>query len=260
MNYRHIFHAGCFADVHKHAILSVLLQAYVDKQKPFVYIDTHAGIGEYDFDREEVRRNPEFQTGVSRFLESEDPDLNTLPYSSLLKPYQTASGLRGYPGSPVIAEKLVSDMASLILNEMHPDDVETLKHEFKGHPATHIHHRDAYEFLPAILPPEPRRAVILIDPPFEAKTEYRDLVGLVKKAMQRFPQGCYQIWYPIKDHQSAELVASLKSFLPQPPLVSELLVNTEGLLGSGVIVINPPWNSEERINAITQKLTSLFNL
>lgn len=262
MNYRHIYHAGGFADVHKHVLLSIILQAYQLKNKPFFYIDTHAGIGEYDYSREEVSRSPEYLEGIQRFILSSDPEFQALPYWEIVKAYQTPSGFVGYPGSPAIADQFLDSNAEIILNEMHPEDALTLKSLFKENPRVHIHQRDAYEFLPAILPPDPRRAVVLIDPPFEKKSEFDDLFKLIQKSWQRFPQACYLIWYPIKDNKPSELSRKLRHFLPEAPLISELIIkNSEfesGLLGSGVAIINPPWPTEEKIKLITKKLQELF--
>lgn len=255
MNYRHAFHAGNFADVFKHVIETLILEYLCSKPKGFTYIDTHAGIGLYDLTSEAAKRSPEYQNGISRILQLPNsvPELAT--YLRIIKFYQQASVLRYYPGSPQIANYFLREQDQMILNEYHPEDFLQLKNLFSTQKNCHCHHRDAYEFLPAVLPPTPRRGLILIDPPFEQENEFRAIANLINKAMMRFEQGIYMLWYPIasKDHQKC--IDSLLRKIKHPLLHTVMTIKPtpiirQNLIGNGVIIINPPWQLEKMLKQI----------
>ncbi len=261
MNYRHIYHAGSFADVYKHAVLCSLLQALCLKDKPYCYIDSHAGVGLYDLNSAEALRSPEYQFGIEKLLIlPEVPDILS-EYLNIVKSYQDEASLRFYPGSPLIAAHFMRAHDHLILNELHPQDVKALKQNCAKIPNLHCHQRDAYEFLPAILPPVPRRACILIDPPYEKTDESRRIVQTLEKCVKRFATGIYMIWYPIvhaRDHQS--LVFLLQKHIQLPMIYNEIQLThkAEGLLGTGMIIINPPWQFESRLKTLTDWCQKFF--
>lgn len=260
MNYRHIYHAGNFADVFKHVVLCLILENLKSKGKPFCYIDTHAGLGLYDLTASEVSRSPEYQQGIAKLLNTATHSEELSHYLAIIHAFQKDNTLTHYPGSPLIATHFIGEQDKLILNEWHPQDFISLKRTMYEYPNTHCHHRDAYEFLPAILPPTPKRAVILIDPPYEKTSEYDDIVNVLKKSLKRFETGIYMLWYPIVDDTHHKLVQRIKALTDKPVINYELLSTTKktGLLGSGVMVINPPWNVENNIKKALTKLQSLL--
>lgn len=260
MNYRHIYHAGNFADVFKHVILCIVLDSLRSKGKPFCYIDTHAGLGIYDLSADEAARSPEYQHGIAKLLSAHTDSDELSPYITIVKSLQHGEPLSHYPGSPLIAAQFLGEHDQLILNEWHPDDAKTLKRNMKHHHAAHCHQRDAYEFLPAVLPPTPKRALILIDPPYEKVSEYDDIVKVLQKSLKRFETGIYMLWYPIVSDSHHMLVKQIKSAINKPMIHYEMRSKSKqtGLLGSGVIIINPPWKVEDSITKATAALNTLL--
>src|SRR5689334_13642695 len=161
MNYRHVFHAGNHADVFKHAALVFILERLREKPQPFSVLDTHAGIGLYDLTSDAARRSPEFEAGIVKAMAAR---LASAPaYLELVE----AMGPGIYPGSPEIVARMLRPDDRLMACELHPADVETLKARYRADPRIAIHHRDGYEAVGGLLPPDPRRGLVLIDPPFE---------------------------------------------------------------------------------------------
>lgn len=264
MNYRHIFHAGSFADVFKHCILSLILEKMSEKDKAFSYIDTHAGIGLYDLQSEAARRSPEFEKGIKKLLSDPNPIPELTPYLNIVKKFQPSNQLAYYPGSPLFANAMLRTQDKMILNEYHPEDFQLLKTNLGKDPQLHYHHRDAYEFLPAVLPPTTKRGVILIDPPFERDDEFSAILEVVKKSGKRFSQGVYMIWYPIVSQRYQTFVKQMISNAFGSVLISELsldkiyFVKTQ-LVGCGVVIINPPWQLDIAVKKVTAYLWQLFN-
>lgn len=262
MNYRHFYHAGNFADVFKHALLVAVIESLKQKNKPFSYIDTHAGIGDYDLRREETQRSKEYSEGIKKLLTSKSiaPELNV--FCALIKAYQKKFP-HHYPGSPMLAKELLREGDQMMLNELHPDDFQVLKLNVGKSAAIHCHHRDAYEFLPAILPPKPARGCILIDAPFEKREEFGAIIDCLKKSIPRFQNGIYMVWYPIVSLQHRQFTRQILREKFGPKLVSEICLTAipeqkSGLIGCGMIIINPPWQIEKTIAPIAQALTQLF--
>lgn len=259
MNYRHIFHAGNLGDVFKHAVLCALLDYFQQKDKPFCYIDTHSGIGLYDLQCGQSRRSPEYLKGIAKIFNAKNLPSELKSYLEIISSYQSTDELSIYPGSPAIAQHYLRPQDHMILNEYHPEDFITLKNNLGKNSQIHYHHRDAYEFLPAILPPSPRRALILIDPPFEGTEEFDWLITLVEKMQVIFPQGVYAIWYPIVTNEHKSFLRTLKKICQLPLSIFEFALakpNPEnpGLVGCGMAIINPPWKIENSITTITQYL------
>lgn len=257
MNYRHAFHAGNFGDVLKHVVLLELLQALHRKPNPVHLIDTHAGLGLYDLASDEAQRSGEYRFGVGAVLA--DPNAaKILPrYWDALKRLNPdlkpgGSGLRRYPGSPWLLQDSVRAGDRVTLCELHPQDAETLKRNIGRDPAVAIHHRDGFEALKALTPPTPRRGLALIDPAFEAKDEFDTLTKAVLLAHQRWATGQLAVWYPIKDQKSIDRWATaLAKQLQAETLRIELTVrpakDAKQMNGSGLIVVNPPWQLAETL-------------
>ncbi len=270
MNYRHIYHAGIFADVVKHVVLVELVLAMQRKDKGFCYLDTHAGIGRYDLRSVEAQKTLEHEEGILKVLKAEHAPEGLRRYLSIVEEANNAldSRLRGndvrrpreggdpafqfYPGSPCIAQSLLRPQDRMILNELHPEDVQTLKQEFKRDAQVSIHQRDAYEFLQAVLPPAEKRGLILIDPAYEKTDELERLLESLQKVLKKFSNGVYAIWLPIKDQSYQDFYKNLKTHISQEMLIAELtLVDVPeqafGLIGCAMIIVNPPFQLKENL-------------
>ena len=270
MNYSHHYHAGSFADVVKHILLSLLLQHLIKKENGFCYIDTHAGAGLYDLRSNQAEKTAEYKTGINLIMQERDslpksctPFLNLIERLQIDAPHK----LRYYPGSPSVAAHFIRPQDQLILNEKHPTIFAELKERFKRDDQVALHERDAYEFLPAIVPPKNYgRALILIDPPFEQKTELADITEALKKSLAKFPHGMYLVWLPITDKKSRLVIPhELRALLPDEKhlfiemTVADDIFEQTGLLGSGFIIINPPWQFEQEVKPILKSLWSILS-
>lgn len=257
MNYRHIYHAGNFADVLKHAVLARLIEYLKLKDKPFRVIDTHAGIGIYDLSSEEAQKTGEWHGGVGKLLGKDLPkDVAPLlaPYLDAIKALNASSNVRLYPGSPKLARMLLRKQDRLSLMELHPADYETLRGNFEGDFQTRVTHLDGWLALNAHLPPKEKRGLILVDPPFEEPDEYERMVDGLAKAWRKFPTGVYCLWYPLK--RGAPIKDFMKALydLEIPRMLCvELSVRSEredGLAGSGLVVVNPPYTLKAELDVL----------
>ena len=270
MNYRHLFHAGSFADVFKHAALVLVLDRLLAKEKPFVVIDSHAGAGLYDLWAPEAGRGGEWRTGIQRLMAASDPPAEVRAYLSLVQQINPDGALRWYPGSPLLAALRLRRQDRLAAIERHPDEAAGLRTALSGKSAGRIEIRegDGYAALKALLPPTPRRGVVVIDPPYESPDEGEHLVRALKAAWRRWPTGHYLVWYPTKD---PELVAALHRAAAElteakldegEPLVAELHLPSLGgegrLSGCGLLLLNPPWQIEEVLSRLLPALAALL--
>ncbi|MBR9830439.1 MAG: 23S rRNA (adenine(2030)-N(6))-methyltransferase RlmJ, partial [Oceanospirillales bacterium] len=195
LSYQHGFHAGNFADVHKHLLLTLLLQALNRKTKPWNYLETHGGRARYDLTSAQASKTGEFQAGIARIWQQPAPAA-AQAYLEQVCALNTEA-LTAYPGSPLLAAQLAREHDRISVMELHPAEAEALKAVFRQDARVAVHHRDGYEGVLSLLPPKPNRGVVLIDPSFEVKQEYADLVQFVSKAYQRWSNGCFAIWYPL---------------------------------------------------------------
>ena len=262
MNYRHAFHAGNHADVLKHATLARVLHHMLEKPKPFLFLDTHAGIARYDLTAAESTRTGEAEDGIAKVWAADPPPPALKGYLALIRRINR-EGLRWYPGSPSIARLLLRPEDRIELCELHPEDAQALKRATAGDKRVHVRREDGYHALKALLPPPERRGVVLIDPPFEARDEAERLVKGVGHALRRFATGTYLIWYPIKDLPPVEaLHRALAETGARRQLVAELWINQPNspmlLNGSGLVVINPPFKLENWLEEALSALVRLF--
>jgi len=255
MNYRHAYHAGNFADVLKHAVLSLALVHLKKKEAPFRVIDTHAGIGMYDLAGEEAGKTGEWRGGIGRLLGA---DAAPLPAAAaeLMKPYLSAVEAlnpdvapRRYPGSPCLALALMRPDDRLVANELHPEDAATLRRTLARDRRAKVLELDGWLALKAQLPPKERRGVVLVDPPFEEAGELDRIATGLDNARRRFSGGIYLLWYPIKDLRPvARFHQALAKVAPPESLAIELLIRApddpDRLNGCGLIVLNPPFTLE----------------
>jgi 23S rRNA (adenine2030-N6)-methyltransferase len=262
MNYRHIYHAGNFADVLKHAVLARLVRYMQQKDKAFRVLDTHAGIGLYDMSSEEAQKTGEWRDGIGRLINADLPKEAAEilePYISAVRELNPDMGADGnvthYPGSPKLARMLFRPQDRLSAMELHPDDCNTLSRLFEGDYQARVTELDGWLALGAHLPPKEKRGIVLVDPPFEIEGEYERLVDGLSKAYRRFSTGTYCLWYPIKKGAPiAEFHAALKDLEIPKMLCAELSVRsdreTTGLSGSGLIIVNPPYTLKDELHAI----------
>ena len=202
MNYRHGFHAGNFADVFKHILLTRLLLYLARKDAPFRVIDTHAGEGAYDLSSDEASRSGEWREGIARLAGAElAPTLRELlaPYLDIVGPLDAEGCPALYPGSPVIARRLMRAQDRAIFCELRPDAYEALRARFARDKSVKTIHIDGYMGLSAFAPPKERRGLVLIDPPFEQRDESRAMLDAFREAYRKWPTGIYALWLPIKD-------------------------------------------------------------
>jgi 23S rRNA (adenine2030-N6)-methyltransferase len=263
MNYRHAFHAGAPADVLKHATLARVLSYMLEKPKPFLFLDTHAGIARYDLEAEEAKKTGEADEGIRKLWDLDPVPPPLKPYLQLVKRINR-EGLRWYPGSPGIARLMMRPEDRIELFELHPHDMMALKRATAGDQRVTVKREDGYHALKALLPPAERRGVVLIDPPFESKDEAEQLVKGVENALRRFATGTYLIWYPIKDRPPVDaLHQALKATGARNQLVCELWMSEPLspmiLNGSGLVVINPPFKLENWLKEALPAMVRIFN-
>ena len=252
MNYRHAYHAGNFADVLKHCVLIALLEALQAKPRPLCYMDTHAGAGVYDLEGESARKTAESDQGIGRLaaLTGLDPLLDR--YLALV----AAEGPRRYPGSPRLAARMLRGDDQAQLCELHPDEARALRELFRDDARVHVHQRDGYAAMKALLPPAQRRGLVLIDPPYEEQAgEFTRIQTTLDAALGRWPNGVYAVWYPIKLGRDLQPFRRwLGRCAATTVLDVELLVRPDSvpqrLNGAGVAILNPPWRLDERLDAL----------
>lgn len=255
LSYRHSFHAGNHADVVKHIVQSLILDALKQKDKPFVYHDTHSGVGRYDLQDERSEKTGEFKQGIARIWSRDDIPTEIATYINAIKALNNSDELRYYPGSPKVARAQIRDQDRMVLTELHPSDFPLLLQEFRGDRQVKIYQEDAFARLKASLPPKERRGVVLIDPPYELKHEYQDVVKAIKQSYQRWATGTYAIWYPVVYRETIDnMLQGLKDLNIRNILQIELGVEPDteerGMTASGMIVINPPWKLASQMEQI----------
>ncbi|WEM42347.1 23S rRNA (adenine(2030)-N(6))-methyltransferase RlmJ [Photobacterium sp. DA100] len=255
LSYRHSFHAGNHADVVKHIVQSLILDALKQKDKPFVYHDTHSGVGRYDLQDERSEKTGEFKQGIARIWQRDDIPADIASYIDAIKVLNDGDKLRYYPGSPKVARAQIREQDRMVLTELHPSDFPLLLQEFRGDRQVRIYKEDAFARLKGSLPPKERRGVVLIDPPYELKHEYMDVVKAIKESYKRWATGTYAIWYPVVYRENIDkMLKGLEGLGIRKILQIELGVEPDteerGMTASGMIVINPPWKLESQMQAI----------
>jgi len=253
MNYRHAFHAGNFADVHKHSVLVRILVHLRRKPAAFRVIDTHAGAGRYDLLAPEPSRSGEWHDGIERVWEARrqqhGPDALLAPYLAAVVALNPDGRLRIYPGSPLIVKYLLRPQDRLIACEIEPRSAAALAAALRGDARAKAVAIDGWTALGAYVPPKERRGLVLIDPPFEDAADFLHLSSALAAAYRKWPTGIYLMWYPIKDRAAPDALARRLQKLALPNVLRcELTLGPPraeaGLVGSGLIVVNPPFTLE----------------
>ena len=257
MNYRHGYHAGNFADVIKHIALIAILTHLKKKEAPFAVIDTHGGRGLYDLAGEEAKKTGEATNGIGRLRDLAGP----LP-PSLAAYLEIAGQGTAYPGSPLIAARLLRPTDRLVAIEKHPQEAAALRDALAPWRKAMVEEADAYARLPKLLPPPERRGLILIDPPFEAADEFEQLAAALRAAWRRFATGIYLVWYPVKTQGAVDaFVGETLATGVGSALTIEIAVDAppapdgrEKLSRAGLLVLNPPYGFAEEIGAVLARL------
>ncbi len=264
MNYRHHYHAGNYADVFKHALLLLLIRAMQRKEKGFLYLDTHAGRGGYDLSMPSLlpdgkTREPEYPAGIGRLWGAADLPPILADYLALVRRFNDRHGavgeaLKFYPGSPWLAKLLLRPQDRMALCELRPDDAEALEAEFVRESRVTVQVTDGYAGLKALLPPLEKRALVLIDPPFEAKREFADIAAGLKDALKRLPGAVIAVWYPITERARTDEFHRVLLELAAPAFYAELNIAGEEsplrMKGCGLLILNPPWQVDGEIRAL----------
>lgn len=256
MNYRHAYHAGNHADVLKHLVLSRLLALLAKKDAPYAYLDSHAGIGLYDLRGDQASRTGEWLEGIQRVWQADDVPALFDDYLGVIRALNPDGQLRYYPGSPEVARELSREQDRLQLNEKHPEDGQLLKANMKYDRRVAVHLGEGWHVPRALLPTAQKRAVLLIDPPFEQVDELQRCAQAMKESIARMRQAVVAIWYPIKDQRQLKRFYQDLQGTGAPKLLRvELLVHAAdnadvGLNGSGLAIANPPWGLEDELRSV----------
>ncbi len=258
LSYRHAFHAGNHADVLKHFVLVCLMRYLAKKDKPFWVIDTHAGAGAYGLDAGYAAQNAEWENGIARLWTRTDLPEDLADYVALVRDMNPQDRLNFYPGSPYLAWKLLRPEDRLRLFELHPTDVDLLGKTFKesgrsGGRQVMVTQGDGFAGLKSLLPPPPRRALVLMDPSYEDKRDYGRVVDAMKDSLKRFATGTYALWYPMLQRPEAMRLPDRLHHLEVDWLDVSLSVSRPskdgfGMHGSGMFIANPPWTLAATLN------------
>ncbi len=265
MNYRHAYHAGNFADVLKHIVLMRVIEYLKAKDKAFRVIDTHAGRGLYDLGGEEAAKTGEWQDGVGRLIADPPPgkagDL-IRPYLDLLGDKELMPAGR-YPGSPLIARRLLRKQDRLTAIELHETDAGHLKDLFDGDHQVRVIHLDGWLAPAAQLPPKEKRGLVLIDPPFEQPGEFDRLAGAIEAGFKRWPGGTCLAWYPVKNLREVEAFRARLRTGPVRNVIDITLSVREPAPreaprfdGCGLVAVNAPWTLETEMKAVLPALAA----
>lgn len=262
--YRHLFHAGNFADIFKHALLTRLLIALGKKEKPYCYLDTHAGIGRYDFTHAWAQKAREYETGISRLWERHDIPPALAPYLEAVKAENTGRKLRFYPGSPLIAKRFVRPIDRMVLSELNKTDFAALKATFERDRQVAVHLLDGYQALKAFLPPKERRGLVLIDSSFDRAGEFARITQALAQAHARWETGMVAIWYPLMEPAAMRnFEHDIEQLGIRKILKLELQIQDRDLTvtipGCGMLLVNPPWRFEDEARPLLRWLWSVLS-
>ncbi|WP_435235628.1 23S rRNA (adenine(2030)-N(6))-methyltransferase RlmJ [Psychromonas sp. PT13] len=254
LSYRHSFHAGNFADVLKHTVSTSILNYMLKKDKPFCYLDTHSGCGAYSLDSNEALKTNEFLNGIGPLWGRTDLPDPVADYLEQVTEFNAQSELNFYPGSPSIALQMLRDQDRMFLFELHPNEFTNMRENFSGNRQIKMANSDGLKGLIANMPPKERRGFVLIDPSYEIKTEYQQVVDTLIKAHKRFATGTYALWYPVVDRQT---ISTMERELVQSGIKNIQLFELglskdsmeKGMTSTGMIVINPPWTLKADMEA-----------
>ena len=255
LSYRHSFHAGNHADVLKHWLCVLTAEYMGQKDKPFLYVDTHAAVGVYSLHSSDAKKTAEADAGIKALWDKDVPaGMNS--YIDLIKSLNPPNKLSRYPGSPWFVTQCLRGTDKARLFELHPQDFVLLNKNFSDKRNVKVEKLDGFTGLKSLLPPPQKRAMVVIDPPYEQEHEYKLVVTAMKDSLKRFPNGVYVVWYPLinrpsmnsanKQNMAEKMAGQLSRLGAKSFLDVRFWVNgkdeTKGMYGSGMAIINPPWN------------------
>ena len=252
LSYRHSFHAGNFADVLKHTVATSIINYMLKKDKPLCYLDTHSGCGAYSLQSDEALKTNECDNGIVQLWGRTDLPAPVAAYLEQVVEFNAQSQLEFYPGSPSIALQMLRDRDRLFLFELHPNEFTNMRENFSGNRQIKMANSDGLKGLIANMPPKERRGFVLIDPSYEIKTEYHEVVDTLIKAYKRFATGTYALWYPVVNRHTIDTMEQelINSGIKNIQLF-ELGIGADslekGMTSSGMIVINPPWTLQKEM-------------
>ena len=261
LSYRHGFHAGGWADVHKHVAVALLLRHLCQKSTAFVVLDAFAGDAAYDLAGPEATKTREFETGIARIWEAGDAPHGVAEFLATVRDFNGSThAIARYPGSPALARAAMREGDRLILNELHPTAHRALAVWARGDSRISVHKRDAVELLGALVTPQLRRGLILIDPAYEVKSEYETVPEAIASVVKTWPQGIYAVWYPVlAEARHRALLASLHRVLTDMDGIEAVVTQIappsnpsgpqRGMRGAGMVIINQPWHFRDDMNA-----------
>lgn len=257
LSYRHSFHAGNFADLLKHIVLVEIFEHLLQKDKPFEYIDTHSGAGLYNLKSADAQKLQEHAGGISRLNSKEFPELAR--YFEVVNSFNPTGGLMFYPGSPSFAKFFLRPQDRAWLYELHPKDYQSLRKNMADRKTMRVQQQDGFGGLNSILPPTAKRGLVLIDPSYEIKSDYEELVKHLVNAHKKFSHGIYAIWYPVIsrktiDKMERNIIKSGITNIQRFELGIAEDSDERGMTAAGMIVINPPWKLFDKMSSLLPKL------
>jgi 23S rRNA (adenine2030-N6)-methyltransferase len=255
LSYRHAFHAGNFADVLKHAVLTNVLEYMTRKDKGYTYIDSHSGAGMYQLTEEYAQKTGEYKQGIAKLINNDDIPEALEEYIALIQSFNQAEELKLYPGSPAVAKEFSRRQDSAHLFELHSTDINYLTEFCQRWSKSHVKQSDGYQGILSLLPPPSRRGVVLIDPPYELKEDYAKAVKTIISAYKKFATGTYILWYPVVkreliDKMREQFIASDVKNVLQVEFCMQKDTDAYGMTGTGLYIVNPPWQLTQQLEAI----------
>ena len=263
LSYRHSFHAGNPADVVKHLVLAQTLAHLAKKDKPFDYIDTHSGAGLFALDNQDMQKTKEFADGIAKLWDYQGDCEATSDYVELIKTFNKEQ-LAFYPGSPKVAEHFLRRQDKGWFFELHPQDLALLEKNTQHKKSLRVQGSDGFKGLLGLVPPQSRRACVLMDPPFEIKSDYDKAVDTLVKAHRRFATGTYLLWYPVVERERIErlesrLIDSGIKNIQLFELATTADTDTHGMTASGIIAINPPYTLKAMMDKALPELVDILS-
>jgi len=261
LSYRHSYHAGNYADVIKHIVLIEILEHLIKKENAFDYIDTHAGAGLYNLQSAHATKLQEYTQGIAKLIKRDWPELAS--YFDVVESYNKPDSLDVYPGSPAIASNFLRRQDRSWLYELHPRDAALLLENSAKQKGVRVMHENGFKGMEAILPPVSRRGLILIDPSYEIKTDYKQVFDSIANAYHKFPTGTYALWYPVVDRKNIDILERklIRSGIKKIQQFELAIAQDQfgsGMSASGMIVINPPWMLKDKMAKVLPKLVSVL--
>ncbi|EAT13966.1 23S rRNA (adenine(2030)-N(6))-methyltransferase RlmJ [Bermanella marisrubri] len=270
LSYRHAFHAGNHADVLKHSVLVAIAKYFHKKQSAYTYIDTHSGAGVYKLSDDLANKTQEYKTGIARLYPNSDLALIS-PYLEQVRVLNAAQGeeknLQFYPGSPWFMTELLREQDQAHLFELHPQDHALLEQNMNTGKQLKVHMEDGFSGIKAVLPPQTKRAFIVIDPPYEQANEYKKVVNAIEQGIKRFAVGVFAVWYPLLNRNDKQgMSETMVDELAKTDITKYLDVRlwtskqTQGMYGSGLFIVNPPYILQDLLNQELPKLLEVLGL